>query len=119
LGGGVLNRHNTLGKARQIVHRHCAAQYDCIRLLFESFYIDSFQCLYVERWSAFLLVYSEHHGCLDVVGAKYLLPLQGPLFLHALDPPGRVIPLREQITSNLRHQGLTLAQKAPQTGIDE
>ena len=78
--------------------------------------IDSFQRLLVLCGSRFLLINSQAHGGLGVIGLQNALPVLRIVFLQALQPPLRMVPACQRIAVRLRHQGITFAQEAAQAG---
>ena len=66
-----------------------------------------------------MLIYSQCHGCMPVVGLQNLLPVLRMVLAQAVNPPPRMVPAGQRIAVRLRHQRITLSQKATQAGIDE
>ncbi len=61
----------------------------------------------------------QRHGRLLVVGGQHALPFARVVAPQALDPPARMVPLRDRLVLGGRHQLVALAQEAAQAGVDE
>jgi hypothetical protein len=58
-------------------------------------------------------------GACALSAAQHALPLARMVALEALDPPARMVPLRDRLAVGGGHQLVALAQEAPQAGVDE
>ena len=64
-------------------------------------------------------VHAQRHRCGLLARLQHRLPVLRVVGLQPLDPPARVVPAGHRVAVGGAHQGVALAQKAAQAGIDE
>ncbi|MPM99607.1 hypothetical protein SDC9_146799 [bioreactor metagenome] len=115
----VLHRCPAFFKMRQLLYRHGLLQLQTALGDGRRLQVHLLQRILIPGCSAFLCIHAQRHGRLGIVGRQNGLPIPGMVFPEPGNPPGRVIPDGHWIAVGRAHQGIALAQKAAQAGIDE
>ena len=106
-------------KARQLLHRQGLVQLQALRADRQGLDAQRRQLLLVLRNGLMPGVDPQRHGGGLLCQGQQPLPILRVVFLQALDPPTRVVPLGWQIAVGLMDQIFAFAHEAAQTSVDE